>query len=296
MLAAGLGWRGTYGVQAAVQGAVAVLLALTWRAWDRPAPTAPAPTAPAPTAPAPTAPAPTAPAPTALSPPTPSDPLAPRAPIAPQLRAGALFVLLAAAFAAIECGIESGAGVWVATRSAPPARGLSGPVAAGTVSAYWAMMFAARGPSSAQWPSALVPAATCTGGVAGLVAGAALLTVPGPAVVPVAGLALVGLAAAPIFPLLTLATAERTGAADATWAISLQVAASAGGNAALPAGLGLGHRGADRQRPRPGPAAAQPAAGRCTGGSGRRTGEAGGPRPHQALAWTNRDDHDTQGM
>ena len=57
--------------------------------------------------------------------------------------------------------------------------------------------------------------------------------------VPVAGLALVGLAAAPIFPLLTLATAERTGAADATWAISLQVAASAGGNAALPAGLGL---------------------------------------------------------
>jgi MFS family permease len=50
LLAAGLGWRGTYGVQAAVQGAVAVLLALTWRAWDRPAPTAPAPTTPASTA------------------------------------------------------------------------------------------------------------------------------------------------------------------------------------------------------------------------------------------------------
>ena len=46
----------------------------------------------------------------------------------------------------------------------------------------------------------LGPGRILTGGVAGLVAGAALLTVPGPAVVPVAGLALVGLAAAPISP------------------------------------------------------------------------------------------------
>jgi len=146
-------------------------------------------------------------------------------------------VLIGVVFAAIECGIESGAGVWGFV-FLTAARGLSGPVAAGTVSAYWATMFAGRavlGPVAER----LGPGRILTGGVAGLVAGAALLTVPGPAVVPVAGLALVGLAAAPIFPLLTLATAERTGAADATRAISLQVAASAGGNAALPAALGL---------------------------------------------------------
>jgi fucose permease len=146
-------------------------------------------------------------------------------------------VLLAAAFAAVECGIESGAGVWGYV-FLTAGRGLSGPAAAGTVSAYWATMFVGRailGPVAERFG----PGRVLTGGVAGLVAGSALLTVPGPAAVPVAGLAVVGLAAAPIFPLLTLATAERTGAADPTRAVSLQVAASAGGNAALPAGLGL---------------------------------------------------------
>jgi hypothetical protein len=52
----------------------------------------------------------------------------------------------------------------------------------------------------------------------------------------------VGLAAAPIFPLLALATARRIGAAGVTGTtrtVSLQVAASALGGAALPAGMGL---------------------------------------------------------
>jgi fucose permease len=219
LLAAGLGWRGTYGMQAAVQGVVAMLLALTWRAWDRPAPT----------------PDPSASDPPAAEPPA-SDRIAP-APSRPAARAGALTVLIGAAFAAVECGIESGAGVWGYV-FLTAGRGLSGPAAAGTVSAYWATMFAGRavlGPVAERFGAGRV----LTGGVAGLVAGAALLTVPGPAAVPVAGLAVVGLAAAPIFPLLTLATAERTGGADSTRAVSLQVAASAGGNAALPAGLGL---------------------------------------------------------
>jgi fucose permease len=146
-------------------------------------------------------------------------------------------VLVAAAFAALECGIEAGAGIWGYV-FLTDGRGLSGPAAAGTVSAYWATMFAGRavlGPVAERFG----PGRVLTGGVAGLVAGSVLLTVPGPAAVPVAGLAVVGLAAAPIFPLLTLATAERTGGADPTRAVSLQVAASAGGNAALPAGLGL---------------------------------------------------------
>jgi fucose permease len=227
LLAAGLGWRGTYGVQAAVQAVVAVLLALTWRAWDRPALTAPAADPAAPDSPASDSPAADPPAPGRLAP----------APSRPAARAAALTVLIGAAFAAVECGIESGAGIWGYV-FLTAGRGLSGPVAAGTVSAYWATMFAGRavlGPVAERFGARRV----LTGGVAGLVAGAALLTVPGPAAVPVAGLAVVGLAAAPIFPLLTLATAERTGGADSTRAISLQVAASAGGNAALPAGLGL---------------------------------------------------------
>jgi fucose permease len=238
LLAAGLSWRGVFAAQAAVQAVVAVLLSLTWRAWDQPVPTQPtvAPCAPAQSEPARPEITPSAPTSSPASSAPPDLPTTPTTKT-PQARAGALLVLLAAAFAAVECGIESGAGIWGYV-FLTAGRGLSGPAAAGTVSAYWATMFAGRavlGPVAERFG----PGRVLTGGVAGLVAGSALLTVPGPAAVPVAGLAVVGLAAAPIFPLLTLATAERTGGADPTQAVSLQVAASAGGNAALPAGLGL---------------------------------------------------------
>jgi fucose permease len=238
LLAAGLNWRGVFAAQAAVQAVVAVLLSLTWRAWGQPVHTQPtvAPCAPAQSEPARPEITPSAPTSSPASSAPPDLPTTPTTKT-PQARAGALLVLLAAAFAAVECGIESGAGIWGYV-FLTAGRGLSGPAAAGTVSAYWATMFAGRavlGPVAERFG----PGRVLTGGVAGLVAGSALLTVPGPAAVPVAGLAVVGLAAAPIFPLLTLATAERTGGADPTQAVSLQVAASAGGNAALPAGLGL---------------------------------------------------------
>jgi fucose permease len=60
------------------------------------------------------------------------------------------------------------------------------------------------------------------------------LPVPGPGsgALAVAGLMLLGLAAAPVFPLFTLTTGT-------TRMVSLQVAASAVGGAAVPAGLGL---------------------------------------------------------
>lgn len=48
-----------------------------------------------------------------------------------------------------------------------------------------------------------------------------------------------GLAAAPVFPLLTVTTPRRAGAAAATWTVSLQVAASAIGGAVVPACLGV---------------------------------------------------------
>ena len=208
LLAAGLGWRGTYAVQAALPAAVAVLLALTTRAWDQPAAVAPGPAV--------------APLPVAGN----SENVATTTSIA-----------VAVAFAAVECGIESGAGLWGYVYLTA-GRGLSSAAAAVTVSAYWATMFAGRavlGPVAERFGDRRV----LTGGVAGLVAGAILLTVPGPAAVPVTGLVVAGLAAAPIFPLLMLTTADQLAGADATWAVSLQVAASAGGNAALPAGLGL---------------------------------------------------------
>jgi fucose permease len=54
-----------------------------------------------------------------------------------------------------------------------------------------------------------------------------------------AGLALLGLALAPIFPLLISATPDRVGSAHATHAIGFQVAAFYVGTAVLPGAAGL---------------------------------------------------------
>lgn len=64
------------------------------------------------------------------------------------------------------------------------------------------------------------------------------MAVPGPGFVAVAGLMLLGLAAAPVFPLITLTTADRVGGGSAL-VVGLQVAASAIGSAALSSGIGL---------------------------------------------------------
>ncbi len=109
------------------------------------------------------------------------------------------------------------------------------------VAAYWAMMFVGRavlGPVAERAGAGRVLAAA----VAGVTVGAAVMALPGPNVLAVAGMMMLGLAAAPIFPLFTLTTATRVGPGDvsaATWAVSLQVAASAVGSAVLPAGIGL---------------------------------------------------------
>ena len=192
LLSAGRSWRQAYGVMALVLAALGGVLALARRGWQAPA---------------------DAPAPRPESPPGP-----------PASVAGAL------AFTAVETGIEAGAGIWgylflTAGRGLPPA-------AAGVaVSAYWAMMCAGRvvlGPVAER----LGPARVLAAAVAGVPLGAALMAVPGPGALAVAGLMLLGLAAAPVFPLFTLTTGT-------TRMVSLQVAASAVGGAALPAGLGL---------------------------------------------------------
>jgi fucose permease len=217
-----LGWRGTFGALAALQAVVAMALSLARRSWGQPAPEAEPDDGPEPSGPAGSA--------------------GPEEAAATAARRPVLAILVAAAFAAVECGIESGAGVWGYVYLTA-GRGLSPELSGAAVSLYWATMFAGRaalGPLAERVGAARV----LTGGVAGLIVGAALLTVPTPpglpaATVPLTGLAVVGLAAAPIFPLLTLTTAERTGTTHATWVVSVQVAASAAGNAALPAAIGL---------------------------------------------------------
>ncbi len=141
-------------------------------------------------------------------------------------------------FTAVETGIESGAGIWGYV-FLTAGRGLAPETAGVAVSAYWAMMFAGRvvlGPVAQR----LGPARVLAVAVAGIPAGAALMTAPGPGLLAVVGLMILGLAAAPVFPLLTLMTPQwADSATGATRMVSLQVAASAVGSAALPAGLGL---------------------------------------------------------
>ena len=67
-----------------------------------------------------------------------------------------------------------------------------------------------------------------------MAAGALLVALPGPGWLAVTGLGIIGFAAAPVFPLLTLTTAERVGAAHADRAIGLQIAGAGLGGALVP--------------------------------------------------------------
>ena len=207
LLSAGRSWRQTYGVMALVLAVLGGFLALARRRWEVPA---------------------------SVPPPVgPPEPSASR----PAAALGAL------TFTAVETGIESGAGLWgylflTAGRDLPPA-------AAGVaVAAYWAMMCAGRvvlGPVAER----LGPARVLAAAVVGVPLGAVLMAIPGPAALAVAGLMVLGLAAAPIFPLFTLATGT-------TRMVSLQVAASAVGSAtpAWPGSRGQPCRASRRSRVR----------------------------------------------
>jgi fucose permease len=210
LLSDGITWRWAYGTIAATQVAVACVLTVARRSWrtdpvrSRPAPDRESAERPRRRKPAPAV------------------------------------VLTALAFTAAETGIESGAGIW-GYIFLTAGRGLQRDAAGVAVSAYWATMFLGRvilGPAAER----IGPARVLAGAVAGVPAGAALMAVPGPRLLAVIGMMTVGLAAAPIFPLLTLTTAQRVGTGDiigTTRAVSLQVAASALGAAAVPACLGL---------------------------------------------------------
>ncbi|WP_433119922.1 MFS transporter [Micromonospora sp. CA-246542] len=210
-LSVGLAWRWGYGIVAAAQLALATAFALTVRAWRRrdPAPGASAET---------------------------SDTAAPvRVPVLATLR---LPVVWSGTLAfALYVAIEVSAGLW-AFLLLTQGRGLSDAVAGGCVSAYWGSLFVGRVVQGVV-AERLGPRLVLRVSLAGMAVGAALIAVPGPAVLAVLGLVVLGFAAAPVFPLLTLTTAERVGTAHADRAIGLQIGAAGLGAALVPAGLGV---------------------------------------------------------
>jgi fucose permease len=215
LLSNGISWRWTYGSMAVALGALGWLFTLTYRSWE-----------------------------TALLPLT--SPLAGPG----QSRAGESLqklrrkpslatVLNALGFVAVETGIESGAGIW-GYIFLTAGRGLSQESAGLAVAAYWAMMFVGRavfGPLAERVGQGRV----LTAAVGGVSLGAALMTLPGPGLLAVVGMMTLGLAASPIFPLFTLSTSQRLGGdiTGTTRTVSLQVAASAVGAAAVPAAIGV---------------------------------------------------------
>jgi fucose permease len=210
LLTGGIGWRGATGVMAGVIALVGALLAVTGRSWERPAPSGPA-----------------------------SFPQAsPSADAgAPQMPRWSRALVAGVTFMAVEDGIESAAGVWGFV-FLTAGRGLSETTAGVAISAYWAMMFIGRmllGPLADRLGSSRVLA----GAVTAVPFGALLTALPAQAPVAVAGMMLLGLATAPIFPLLTLTVGNRARADAVATTVGLQITASTVGGVLLPAGIGL---------------------------------------------------------
>jgi fucose permease len=218
LLRTGYGWRQVYAAMAVALVVLGGILALARRGWAVPAPEPSQAPEPAPGLEG-------------------SPALQPVPVPAPARRSGAV-VARTLTFTAVETGLESAAGVWGYV-FLTAGRGLPAATAGVAVSAYWAMMCAGRvvlGPVAQH----LGPARVLAAAVISVPVGAALMALPaaGPISRPaqgalaVAGLMILGLATAPVFPLLTLTT-------DTSRMVGLQVAVSAGGSVALPAGLGL---------------------------------------------------------
>jgi fucose permease len=137
---------------------------------------------------------------------------------------------------AVESGLEAVVGLWAFVFLL---EGLSLPVsiAGPTVSGYWVGIVVGRvllGPVAERvgpWP--------VLAGVTTLAVIAATLLVLGQPALAVAGVVVLGLALAPIYPLLVLTTAERTAAPAVDRLVGLQAAASTLGSVLCPMLLGV---------------------------------------------------------
>ena len=198
----GLGWRWPYVVIAALQLALGLLFLLTHARWTVPPASSPGADVRSTTPPG-------------------------------AIRADVALGLVAVA---VQTGIESGVALWAFTVLT---LGLGvDPVVAGLLaSGYWFVMFAGRvvlgslaervGP----WP-------VLSGAAVGLVGAGILAWLGGPWGA-IAAVLLFGLAAAPVYPLLILTTAERTSAAVADAVVGYQAGASSLGAAVFPLLIGL---------------------------------------------------------
>ncbi|MEJ3744739.1 MFS transporter [Actinomycetes bacterium KLBMP 9797] len=205
VLSAGGSWRWGYAAVAAAQAVLATAFALTARNWA-------------------------AHRPVADDAPTP-----PRVPIRDTLAIPAVW-FGALAFA-VYVAVEVAAGLW-AFLLLTDGRGLSAAVAGVCVSGYWASLFLGRvvqGVVAERLGGAQVLRAS----LIGMVAGAVLVALPAPGWVTVTGLAVIGFAAAPVFPLMTLTTVDRVGVAHTDRAIGVQIGAAGLGGALLPGAVGV---------------------------------------------------------
>jgi fucose permease len=208
VISGGLSWRWGYAIVATGQVLLAVAFVVTMRSWVRGGSPAAQPGTPA---------------------------VKPR--VATLLRMPAVWLSVAAF--AVYVGIEVAAGLF-AFLLLTEDRGLSAAVAGVCVSAYWGSLFVGRVVQGFT-VERLGTGRTLIAGLLGMLAGSVLVAVPGPGWLAVTGLMLIGFAAAPIFPLLTLTTAERVGAEHADRVIGLQMAAAAGlGGAVIPAAVAVG--------------------------------------------------------
>jgi fucose permease len=203
VLSAGMSWRWGYGLVAAAQAALATAFALTARNWaaHRESPEGP--------------------------------PI--KVPIRDTLVIPAVW-LGALAFA-VYVAVEVAAGLWAYTLLTE-GRGLSSAVAGVCVSAYWGSLFVGRviqGLVAERLGSSRV----LLGSLIGMAAGSVLVALPLSGWVAAAGLVIIGFAAAPVFPLMTLTTADRVGVAHTDRAIGVQIGASGLGGAVLPGAVGV---------------------------------------------------------
>jgi fucose permease len=151
------------------------------------------------------------------------------------LRRPAVWLSLGLFFA--YAGLEVGAGQW-AYSWLHEGRGVAPSAAAGWVAVYWGSLTAGRIALGALTRRVAVRT-LLSASLAGVPLGVLVLWARvGPAS-GAAGLGLLGLALAPIYPLLITITPERVGAAYATHAIGFQVAAFYLGTAVLPGAAGI---------------------------------------------------------
>lgn len=138
---------------------------------------------------------------------------------------------------AVYVAIEVSAGLY-AFLLLTEGRGVSAAAAGVAVSGYWGSLFVGRVVQGLV-AERLGTARVLRGSLLGMAVGAVLIALPAPGWVTVAGLVVLGFAAAPVFPLLTLSTAERVGRQHADRVIGVQIGAAGIGAALIPAGLGV---------------------------------------------------------